>query len=523
MTSSRFTRREALMMGACALVSVGGGFSHAGALLAPPLSSPSARVPLPNASWSNLPRWRGFNLLEKFTLAGNAPYREEDFQNISDLGFNFVRLPMDYRIWTKGDDASQFNEEALSEIDQVVDYGQKYGVHVQINFHRAPGYTVNTPPEKKNIWKDDDILEICRLHWQTFAKRYFGVSSSNLSFNLFNEPARCEEKDYYRVVKYVVEGIRKEDPERLVVCDGVNWGASPCPSLKNLKVAQATRGYAPMEISHWKAGWIDSSGFPEPQWPSSSFNGLLPSITKREMPEETRKPLELTGTFRNIQELRFTIGTVSNSAELVVRMNGKETFHRTFVSGSGQGEWKKSVYNEEYKIYANIFDLEFSAPVPEGVEKIEFSTIGGDWLTITNISLVSKDGDMTTATGMPDWNSRNQTRLRYDDEKKIISGGVTRDRAWFLEERVKPWLELQKTGVGVMVGEFGAYNKTPHRVVLDWMEDMLSAWKDVGWGWALWNFRGSFGVAESERADVSYQEWRGLKMDSQMLALLQRY
>ena len=50
-----------------------------------------------------LPRWRGFNLLEKFyRTSERKPFLAEDFRLISKLGFNFVRLPMDYRIWIKG-------------------------------------------------------------------------------------------------------------------------------------------------------------------------------------------------------------------------------------------------------------------------------------------------------------------------------------------------------------------------------------------------------------------------------------
>ena len=50
------------------------------------------------ATPQKLPRWRGFNLLEKFYLRdGRHPFLEEDFRFISKLGFNFVRLPMDYR------------------------------------------------------------------------------------------------------------------------------------------------------------------------------------------------------------------------------------------------------------------------------------------------------------------------------------------------------------------------------------------------------------------------------------------
>ena len=59
-----------------------------------------AGLDLPEPTPKDLPRWRGFNLLEKFMAGNPRPFREEDFDWIADLGFNFVRLPMDYRCWT---------------------------------------------------------------------------------------------------------------------------------------------------------------------------------------------------------------------------------------------------------------------------------------------------------------------------------------------------------------------------------------------------------------------------------------
>ena len=99
-------------------------------------------------SAQELPRWRGFNLLEMFMKnSSSGPFREDDFRLISAWGFNFVRLPMDYRIWIQGDDWNRFDERALRWVDQAVQYGRQYGVHVCLNFHRAPGYTVASPPE----------------------------------------------------------------------------------------------------------------------------------------------------------------------------------------------------------------------------------------------------------------------------------------------------------------------------------------------------------------------------------------
>jgi hypothetical protein len=97
------------------------------------------------------------------------------------------------------------------------------------------------------------------------------------------------------------------------------------------------------------------------------------------------------------------------------------------------------------------------------------------------------------------------------------------DRAWLKREHIDPWKELEAQGVGVFVGEWGCFNQTPHDVTLRWMEDNLANFKEAGWGWALWNLNGSFGVLDSGRKDVSYEDFEGHKLDRQMLDLLQRY
>jgi endoglucanase len=97
------------------------------------------------------------------------------------------------------------------------------------------------------------------------------------------------------------------------------------------------------------------------------------------------------------------------------------------------------------------------------------------------------------------------------------------DRAWLWKICIEPWKEAESKGIGVMVGEWGAFNKTPHDVMLCWAEDCLKNWQKAGWGWAMWNFRGSFGVLDSDRGDVQYEDFEGHKLDRKLLDLLQRY
>lgn len=89
-----------------------------------------------------------------------------------------------------------------------------------------------------------------------------------------------------------------------------------------------------------------------------------------------------------------------------------------------------------------------------------------------------------------------------------------------LEEAYKPWFELQKQGVGVHCGECGSWNKTPHDVFLAWFRDVLELLSENGIGFALWEFVGSFGLIDSEREDVAYEDWYGHKLDRKLLNLL---
>jgi len=92
-----------------------------------------------------------------------------------------------------------------------------------------------------------------------------------------------------------------------------------------------------------------------------------------------------------------------------------------------------------------------------------------------------------------------------------------------LEEFYKPWIDLVEKGVGVHCGEGGCYNKTPHPVFLAWFGDILDILTGHNIGYALWNFRGDFGILDSHRTDIEYTDWYGHKLDSKLLELLRKY
>ena len=319
---------------------------------------------------TKLPRWRGFNLLEMFTTQSREDWQEDDFRWMADWGFDFVRLPMCYTLWIEQDDPYKLSEQGLARVDRGLELGRKHRLHVCMNFHRGPGYSVNRErTEPFDLWKDQAALDAFCFHWAVFARRYKGVSPSQLSFDLINEPPKMEPEDYARVARAAAGAISEIDPDRLIIADGRDWGTTPCPELTDLGIAQSCRAYAPIGVSHYKASWMGRSEWAKPVWP------------------------------------------------------GMEDAGRT-------------------------------------------------------------------------WNREA------------------------LEEFYRPWAELAEQGVGVHCGEGGAYNQTPHKVVLAWLRDVFEILKSHNIGWAVWNFRGSFGVLDSERVDVEYEDFHGHKLDRGLLGLL---
>ena len=338
-------------------------------------------MPLANA----LPRWRGFNLLEMYTPDSREAFRADDFRWIADWGFDFVRLPLCYTLWTQGGDPFYIDEEgeAMARLDRAVELAARHGLHLCLNFHRAPGYCVAAHPrEPFSLWRSPEALAAFCLHWQTLAARYKGIPSARLSFDLVNEPPRpglirrgFTRAAHAEVVRSAVAIIRETDPARLIIIDGLNYGRLPCPELADLpNVAQSCRAYEPFELTHYRADWVPRAGrWRTPGWP------------------------------------------------------------------------------------------------------LRRDHLGRRW-----------------------------TRAR-------------------LEKTYAPWRAMIQRGVGVHCGEAGCYHHTPHDVFLAWFRDVLEVLREANIGWALWNFRGPFGVLDSNRRDMRYDHWYGHILDRALLELLQAF
>jgi aryl-phospho-beta-D-glucosidase BglC (GH1 family) len=468
-------------------------------------------------------QWRGFNLLEKFTLNQNAPFKEDDFRWIAELGFNFVRLPMDYRCYVEKDDWLKFKEPVLKEIDDAIALGEKHKIHVCLNLHRAPGFCINPPVEKTNLWKDEEALNAFIAHWVMFAKRYKHIPSERLSFNLLNEPMRNTRENYIKVFCRTIEAIQKEDPKRLIMVDGNNVGSNAIPEfLKYANVIQATRGYHPGTISHYKASWAQGSDtWPEPVWPPTArVPSHLYAPTSDPAKKDFNSALVLRGDFKAGTEVALKILQISARAKLVAKAGGNVVAEKAYDPQASPNEWK-AVKPGQWTFHNPVGDLEFKVVLTSAAREVSIENVEGDWLTFSRLSIQPPGGQRRTFNTDPGWGLKQGVHEVAADGSLPLPPGISPDQT--LIDYLKPWLEISAKGETVFVGEWGCYNKTPHPVAMAWMKSWLEQWKKARFGWALWNFRGSFGILDSDRKDVQYEDWHGHKLDREMLRLLQQY
>ena len=211
-------------------------------------------------------RWRGVNLLDMLSVDYNRDgrFKKEDFEILKDFGFNFARLPLDYRYFVAANGEFDF-----AKLDEALKFGRDNGIHVQVCLHRIPGHTSGVPAEAKSLFEDDGMLEKACEVWTHLAKRYKGVSNEELSFNLFNEPLYMEEAKYARVARRLVESIRAVDAERFVIADALGYGRIAPNTMSDVKgLGFGWHCYDPFVVTHYKTPWNDPSNFMEPpRWP----------------------------------------------------------------------------------------------------------------------------------------------------------------------------------------------------------------------------------------------------------------
>jgi endoglucanase len=440
-------------------------------------------VLLPEPSNENIPQWRGFNKLNLYDYGSpNANYddngfifRESDFALMNQLGFDFVRLPIDYRFLYNISDKT-LNMDKIYWLDLAVEYAIKYNIHIEINLHKAPGFWVGGEFDGMDLLQSKSpAAEHFILIWQAIARRYKDIPNTIIDFNLLNEPpAKFLEQDgttpvraYKQILIDVMNAIRAERSDRLIVIDVDRRQPFNLDSLGISidNIYQAPHCYAPFSVTHegMNGGNIFPANFTNKQatWPITNyFNGFIygPWHSKQLFGVKNTKAV-----FNNPNG--FEKGTVSiiivgqsQSNKLIILCDGKQTADLTVPANTPSGT---TMTFPDDAVFA-------------GTKKVEIYISNGDWINIDKYIISGITVECTNINwGYP--------------PSEMTVGVETITNA----QSIKDWfLPPAWDNIPTIIGEMGCM--APDAVQAEYraklMGDYVDAFGELPW--AFWEFKG---------------------------------
>lgn len=184
---------------------------------------------------------------------------EADIKKIADMGFDHVRLPIDYEVFEQ-ENGEPF-EKGYELVKRVVEWCRKAGLDVVLDLHKAYGYDFNDAgnSEKNNLFTNEKLKQRFVDMWRRIAANFKGYD--NVAFELLNEVVEKENALLWNdLIKRAMSAIRSITNDTPVIYGGIQWN-----SVKTLKLLDPPKYgnviytfhfYEPLLFTHQKAHWV---------------------------------------------------------------------------------------------------------------------------------------------------------------------------------------------------------------------------------------------------------------------------
>lgn len=448
---------------------------------------------LPAAAWNDLPVWNGVtlpNMQQYDWLVCEQPqvFSREDVENIAALGFNFIRVPLDTRLYFDLNDPSKVRLDRLMNLDDLISWCAEFGIHLCPDVHFGFGFTTDEDIFNDTIWENPEEQDIFVSFWELMANRYKDVPNNLLSFNLMNEPApNVTEEQYVALMRKAISAIREYTPERLIFADMLMTATVPVYSLAEDQVAQSFHFYEPPAMTAGSGSWpmYTCGGFIEREGETCSFS--------------------LTGNFPAGTTLDFAVNSIHGNGRLVVEADGENVYEWEFGKDA-VGENGCTAVNEEGTVGENRdYDFSYAAHLEEDVSQIEVYAEGGcGWFGLSALKLITEEKTycfqpLDNPALLPDGTTADDCRnpdIVFDEDGSVRDDGdlyfslVDKE---YMSRRIAEYKAFtEETGAEVMMQEFGVWYEADYEDTLAWFEDLLSAANENELNWCGWDYFGVY-------------------------------
>lgn len=209
---------------------------------------------------TNLSHW--LSQSEERGEARRQHIQEDDFERLEQLGFDFVRIPIDeVQFW---DEEGNKLPEAWELLTNALDLARKHNLRAIVDLHIIRSHyfnAVNEGDKSANVLFTSEDAQQGLIHlWDQLSDALKGYSNDWVAYEFMNEPVADEHEQWNALVAKVHKALRAKEPQRTLVIGSNRWQSYD--TMKYLKVPEGDKNiilsfhyYNPMVLTHYGAWW----------------------------------------------------------------------------------------------------------------------------------------------------------------------------------------------------------------------------------------------------------------------------
>ncbi|MBW8523598.1 cellulase family glycosylhydrolase [Chryseobacterium chendengshani] len=187
----------------------------------------------------------GMNNFYKAYLKNGVTKQDIDF--LKKAGFNSIRLPMHYNLYTLPIEKEAINgqntwlEEGFKMTDDLLKWCKDNKIYLILDLHAAPGGQGNdanisdNDKSKPSLWESEENQKKTIALWKKLAERYKDepwmggydlINEPNINFTGKNPNGTDEMSNapLWKLQKDITEAIREVDKNHMIIIEGNGWG-----------------------------------------------------------------------------------------------------------------------------------------------------------------------------------------------------------------------------------------------------------------------------------------------------------
>ena len=218
--------------------------------------------------------------------------QEDDFERLEQLGFDFVRIPIDEeQFW---DEEGNKLPEAWDLLTNALNLAGKHHIRAIVDLHIIRSHYFNAVNEGGNantLFTSEEAQQQLIDMWYQLSDVLKGYSCDSVAYEFMNEPVAEDHEQWNQLVAKVHKALREREPQRTLVIGSNMWQGYQ--TIKYLKVPEGDKNiilsfhyYNPMILTHYGAWWTPLGKYKG----KVNYPGVLVSKEDYEAAPDSLKP-----------------------------------------------------------------------------------------------------------------------------------------------------------------------------------------------------------------------------------------